>query len=94
MTSHEQNEKRQEEAMFELMATLDPPSHRVAQIEEAVLATVKPQETPQSLAMEWLELLRLRPIVTSGLALLGGAVLIAANPAAAVVVLLLLISRG
>ena len=53
---------------------------RLAQIEEAVLATVKPQTDRVSLVAEWIDLLKVRPLFTSGLAFAGSAALVLLSP--------------
>jgi hypothetical protein len=89
MTSEERDNERLDDQLLTLMQTLDPPSHRLAQLEDAVFARVKPSTPPRSLAAEWVELLRVRPLFTSGLALAGGAALLLLNPSTGLLAALL-----
>lgn len=70
----------EEEALASLLATLEPPPHRLAQIEEAAVASLGRAPARASLAAEWIELLRIRPISTSALALAGATALVVLSP--------------
>ena len=64
-------------------------SHRLAQIEDAVLASIRPREERRSLAAEWIDLLRVRPIFASGLALARSAALLLLSPTSGILAMLL-----
>ena len=82
-----QHDKDQE--LEELMRVIEPASHRLAQIEERAVSAVKSTADRTSLAAEWLEVLRVRPIFTTGLALAGSAALLLLSPTAGILAALL-----
>jgi hypothetical protein len=87
--SRDDTNVRRDEELAELMKTLDAAPHRVAQIEDAVLAAVSNISERQSLAAEWIELLRVRPLFTAGVALAGGAALLLLSPGVGVLAAIL-----
>lgn len=89
MTTERRDDDRRDTELSELMSKIEPAPHRLAQIEQAVLATVKPQTDRQSLVAEWLELLKVRPLFTGGLALAGSAALLLLNPTSSLLATLL-----
>lgn len=89
MTTGHRNEDRQDRELAELMSTIEPAAHRLAQIEDDLLATIKPPTERQSLLEEWFELLKVRPLFASGLALAGSAALILLSPASGILASLL-----
>ncbi len=62
----------------QLMTTLDPPARQVARMERAVLDALDSRRT--SLVQEWLELLRVRPVLHPGLALAAACLLLLTTP--------------
>ena len=79
-SAQENSETGEGEALASLLATLEPPPHRLAQIEEAALASLGRARGRSSLAAEWIELLRLQPLSTSALALAGATALVVLSP--------------
>ncbi len=86
--THERDEGAADEVMSALMRTLDPAPHRLAQIEDAVLGAVERNKDlhRKSLVVEWVELLRLRPIVAPTLTLAGATALVLLSPVGGVLV--------
>lgn len=66
-------------AIHELFRSLDPPPHVCAQVEEAIFSRLAAPK-PRSLAAEWFDLFRLRPVSSSVLALGGAAALVLLSP--------------
>ena len=89
MTTVRKDDEHRDNELAELMATIVPTPHRLAQIEDAVLATVKPRAERVSLTAEWFELLKVRPLFTSGLALAGSAALLLLSPTSGILAALL-----
>jgi len=69
-----------DQGLADLFTSMELPSHRVAQIESVVLSSLDRPKRP-SLAAEWIGLLRVRPLSTSALALVGAAGIILFSPA-------------
>ena len=93
MTEHDQDHCANRDRELEgLLSSLDPAPHRLAQIEDLVLSTVgrgEGSEIRRSLTAEWIELLRVRPLFTTGVAFAGSAALLLLSPLAGVLVTIL-----
>ena len=73
-------EAAEDEALASLLSTVELAPHRLAQIEEASVASLGRGARRTTLAAEWLELLRIRPFSTTALALAGATALVVLSP--------------